>query len=246
MSYILNALKKAENKSFDGENLKIKKQILVLKQRSRNGKLKVLALATVLLGTLLLGGWLGSMQKHQPENRVDLAKSDNLVDNKKNAPVRHEPLLVKNTLVPPAGKIREMQPRVHLHPGVDGKNSVKVERKTNAINPPIPVRRMKKQVKTEPVATVQQISKVVKEKDVEEPLQNYLELPFMIKQKLPPLKISLHYYNSTPARRLARINGRILHESDSIDNKLTVEEITPTSVILNYEGELFELNAPGG
>ena len=246
MSYILNALKKAENKSFDGENIKIKKQILVLKRRSRNGKLKVLALTTVLLGTLLLGGWLGSMQKPQPENRVRLAKSDRLLDNKKNAPVRHEPLLVKNTLTPPAEKIRETPPGANLHPGVDGKSSVKVESEMNAVNPPIPVRRVKQQVKTEPVVTVQQISKVVEEKDIEEPLQNYLELPVMIKQKLPTLKISLHFYNSTPARRLARINGKILHEGDGIDNKLTVEEITPTSVILNYDGELFELNAPGG
>ena len=246
MSYILNALKKAENKSFDGENLKIKKQILVLKRRSRNGKFKVLALATVLLGTLLLGGWLGSMQKPQPENRVELAKSDNLLDNKKIASVRHEPLLVKNTLVPPAEKISKILPSENLHPGADGKSSVKVESEMNAINPPIPVRRVKKQVKTEPVVTVQQISETAEEKDIEESLQNYLELPFMIKQKLPPLKISLHFYNSIPARRLVRINNKILHESDSIDNKLIVEKITPTSVILNYDGESFELNAPGG
>lgn len=246
MSYILNALKKAENTGFDGENIKIKKQILVLKRRSRNRKLKVLTLATVLLGTLLFGGWLGSMQKPRPENRVELEKNDNLLDNKKNVPVRHEPLLVKNTLVPPAGNIREIQPNANMHPGVDGKNSVKGESEMNAINPPIPVRRMKQQDKTEAVATVQQISDTVEEKDIEEPLQSYSELPFMVKQKLPPLKISLHFYNSTPARRLARINGKILHESDSIDNKLTVEEITPTSVILNYDDNLFELNAPGG
>lgn len=246
MSYILNALKKAENKSFDGENIKIKKQILVLKRRSRNGKLKVLALATILLGTLLLGGWLGYMQKSQPENRVELAKSDTPVDKKRIAPVRHEPLLAKNTLVPPATKIREIPPGENLHPDVNGKSSIKVESEMNAINPPIPVRKPVKQIKTEPATTGQQASETVEEKDIEEPLKNYLELPVMIKQKLPPLKISLHFYNSTPTRRLVRINDKILHEGDDIDNKLTVEEITPTSAILNYDGELFKLNAPGG
>ena len=246
MSYILNALKKAENKSFDGENIKIKKQILILKRRSRNGKLKVLALVTVLLGTLLLGGWLGYMQKPQAENRVELAKSDNLLDNEKIAPVRHQSLMVKDTLLPPAEKIREIPPGDNLRPGVDGKNSVNVESEMNQINPPIPVRRPMQQVKIEPAATVQQTSQAVEDKDIEEPLQNYLELPFMIKQKLPPLKISLHFYNSTPGRRLVRINDQILRENDSIDNELSVEEITSTSVILNYDGDLFELNAPGG
>jgi general secretion pathway protein B len=60
------------------------------------------------------------------------------------------------------------------------------------------------------------------------------------------LKISLHFYNSSPERRLVRINGKILHEDDRIDHALSVEEITPRSTILNFDGYLFELDAPGG
>ncbi len=92
----------------------------------------------------------------------------------------------------------------------------------------------------------QQAPEPVERKHIEEPLQNYSNLPALIKQKLPPIEISLHFYNSNPARRLVRINGKILHENDRIQDKLTVEQIKPTTTVLNYDGHLFELNAPGG
>jgi len=246
MSYILNALKKAENKSFDGENLKIKKQILVLKRRARGGKLKVLALSTALLGTLLLGGWLGYMQKPQAENRTESAQNHPLFNNEKSAPPYNESSLNGDALISPAKTTEEMQPNNILQKSVDTQNAAKVENKMDTANPPIPVRTISDQVNAPQAEAVQQIQEQEVGKNFEGSLLNYSELPFLIKQKLPPLNISLHFYNSTPARRLVRINERILHENDSIGDKLTVEEIKPTSTVLNYDGYLFKLNVPGG
>jgi general secretion pathway protein B len=132
----------------------------------------------------------------------------------------------------------------HLRGSDDKRNQ---ETETKAVNPPIPVRvaavPMEENIlKETPVAPKQAETKSV----VEESLQNYLDLPFLMKQQMPQLKISLHYYSSNPARRIVRINGNILHENDSIEDGLTVEEIKPTTAVLLYDGVLFELNAPGG
>ncbi|MCK5070031.1 MAG: general secretion pathway protein GspB [Desulfocapsa sp.] len=243
MSFILNALKKAENKSFEDGSVKIRKQVLVLKQRTRKIKIKYLSLFALCLGVLFIGWLLGQMQNNQLDDAADLTTTHVLTNDKAVQHENNEFFLEK--------KIRGDHPKV-VGGGIpsealddstfDTKNQNLTD-ETKEINPPIPVRAVEKSVVTESVQNSQEQSEL---KKVVEPLQNYSDLPFSIKQKLPPLQISLHFYHSTPARRIVRINGKILHENDSIEDGLIVQEIKSTTAVFSYNGYLFELNAPGG
>lgn len=65
------------------------------------------------------------------------------------------------------------------------------------------------------------------------------ELPLAIQQELPPLSISVHAYSGKAAERLVGINGRLLHEGDSVAPGLALEQITPDGMILSYKGYTF-------
>ena len=65
------------------------------------------------------------------------------------------------------------------------------------------------------------------------------ELPLAIQQELPPLSISVHAYSGKAAERLVGINGRLLHQGDSLAPGLALEQITPDGMILSYKGYTF-------
>jgi general secretion pathway protein B len=71
------------------------------------------------------------------------------------------------------------------------------------------------------------------------PVAAMTELPLAIQQEMPTLNISVHAYSPKPADRLVDINGRLLHEGDTVAPGLTLERITPDGMILNYKGYTF-------
>ena len=74
--------------------------------------------------------------------------------------------------------------------------------------------------------------------EVKEAVTDFSQLPVSIRQQLPEISISLHFYSKKPQRRKVSVNGRMLGESDRLDN-LTVEEITPDGVIFSFQGIRF-------
>lgn len=60
------------------------------------------------------------------------------------------------------------------------------------------------------------------------------DLPSEVKQKLPPLKMSLHYYSSDPGARFVVIDQRNLREGDTLAEDLKVVEINPQGAVLQY------------
>jgi|YelNatPaOPRAMG01_1025707.scaffolds.fasta_scaffold88048_2 general secretion pathway protein B len=61
------------------------------------------------------------------------------------------------------------------------------------------------------------------------------DLPTEVRQKLPALKMSLHYYSPVPVERFVVINQRNLREGDSLGEDLKVAEINPQGVILRFK-----------
>ena len=59
------------------------------------------------------------------------------------------------------------------------------------------------------------------------------------RRRLPEIEISLHFYSSTPALSMVRINGINLREGDRVAPGLRLEQITPTGVVLDHEGTRF-------
>jgi general secretion pathway protein B len=63
-------------------------------------------------------------------------------------------------------------------------------------------------------------------------------LPPSVRNGLPEIQISAHFYSKKPAARLVSVNGRILREGQEM-NGLKVEEITQNGVIFLHGGRKF-------
>lgn len=67
------------------------------------------------------------------------------------------------------------------------------------------------------------------------------ELPYELQQRIPDLSISVHIYNVVKEARKVRVNGKLLHQGDAVNDDLIIQEITTYGVIFNYSGELFKM-----
>jgi general secretion pathway protein B len=65
------------------------------------------------------------------------------------------------------------------------------------------------------------------------------ELPSSVRQKLPDLSISGHFYESRPAGRVVTVGGRILREGADVAPGITLERITPDGAVFSCDGLLF-------
>lgn len=66
------------------------------------------------------------------------------------------------------------------------------------------------------------------------------ELPLLIRQELPAMKIQVHAYSSKPKDRLVSINDRILKEGDSLIPGLRLLQITPDGLIFSHKEYRFK------
>jgi general secretion pathway protein B len=68
------------------------------------------------------------------------------------------------------------------------------------------------------------------------------ELPPTIRSALPEFKVSGHAYTPEPQTRVVRINEKILQEGQNLSPGLKVEEIVQGGIIMSYEGYRFRIN----
>jgi general secretion pathway protein B len=69
------------------------------------------------------------------------------------------------------------------------------------------------------------------------------QVPMDIRSGLPDITIKGHIYSNDPSSRLVNINGSIVREGNMITQGLTVDEITMSGVVFNYDGLLFRVRA---
>jgi general secretion pathway protein B len=62
------------------------------------------------------------------------------------------------------------------------------------------------------------------------------ELPSHIQNEIPALKINGYIYSKNKADRTVLIGNRLLHEGDQVAPELMLEKLTPTGMVLNYKG----------
>ena len=77
------------------------------------------------------------------------------------------------------------------------------------------------------------------------PVQAYYELPFPVRKDLPAIKISIHVYAVDPAQRFIVVNNVHQGEGDSIEGGVTVREIRPTDIVLEFQGKIFSVPRTG-
>ena len=62
------------------------------------------------------------------------------------------------------------------------------------------------------------------------------EMPPALLQQVLAIPISAHIYSSKPAERMVIINGRAVHEGDSLPSGTLVEQITPDGISVSFQG----------
>lgn len=67
------------------------------------------------------------------------------------------------------------------------------------------------------------------------------DLPPAVKNSLPELKISAHYYTAEPQSRFTKINEQTIREGQTLDSGAKLEEITPDGVVLSRQGYRFRV-----
>jgi len=72
-------------------------------------------------------------------------------------------------------------------------------------------------------------------------VQSLYELPMAIQQSIPDIKIEGHIYDVDPHARMVIINGKVRKEKHTVGSGMTLQEITQDGVIINYQGRLFHV-----
>lgn len=68
------------------------------------------------------------------------------------------------------------------------------------------------------------------------------ELPEEVRRSLPPLSVSGAMYSDHPASRMLLINNRVFHEGDQPSPGLVLEEIRLKSAVLRYRGTRYAVS----
>lgn len=68
------------------------------------------------------------------------------------------------------------------------------------------------------------------------------KLPEPIRAQLPPLAVGGSMYSSVPANRSLIIDGQLLRENERVTPDLVLEEIRLKSAVLNFKGHRFEIS----
>lgn len=233
MSFILDALKKSEERRRLQEEDRTPRQKVLDLTWSGQRRWPVWMLLTVLLVALICGWWLrGVSLQADPESPpagsvvpVPSAQASPAVP----SPEAEAPPAASETPLPretghapfapvPAGKAAQ--------PATDRLRPVADEAAWPDVRPPV-----RSPAPATPVARQQPTSGKVSA---------------ALRARISGLTMSLHFYSGDPAQRMVRIDNRILREGQALAADLVLEEITPRGVILSSSGERVELQRPGG
>jgi len=73
----------------------------------------------------------------------------------------------------------------------------------------------------------------------------YYELPYNVRKDLPVLTISMHVYAAAPEQRFVMIDGERKTEGETVHEGLTLREIRPDGLVLEFRGQRFFYPRPG-
>jgi len=228
MSYILDALRKSEEKR---SNLPLQPQQQSIGSQSEIKKHRIsLPLIILGAGALIVIGIVGRMQNNTESvviaRHADTPAASSPAIAASKIPAPEKMLPAKESVAPsrpqaspPADQTPQFSKPSNTHIPVRENQS-----DTQTATPPIPDSRATAE---EQVANAN--------------IQSRDELPMALQNSLPDITIEGHIYDSDPYSRMVFINGKIRTEKQQITQDLTLEEITPDGVILSYQGSTFHM-----
>ena len=238
MSYILEALKKLEQKR---QRERMPDLLTIQEEVSPVNKKKPLwpfiTVGLILLNAIFIflflrdAPWTNSVQPPAHQSRVSRERSEPApspaVEKKKEQQV----LEVKKDAPPPEQKDVIRSTPSHPQLTVPKKTAPAQSPSKTAVVQPAPL------VKTKDEA----LPKIIKPSQPRGTMLSIKELPADVKASLPELKMTVHSYNEQIQTRFVIINNSIYREGQSITVDLKVEQITQNGAIFNYQGHRFLL-----
>ncbi len=240
MSYILDALKKAERQRRSESDAELMLSCPEEAPRKRRLSWPYVLIAALLLNAVILLAFFGPW-KHPVRNvnrgaekkipvevvkeRFDLAR-----------PVIPEsraqrPEMPRQTGVAVSGRPKEPEGtpasgRKTEAPDRQKKMEVPLQRKSQREITPVPLDSRKTAADEKPAAN--RIYKLT-------------ELPQSVREALPELSLSLHLYNSEPGSRLINVAGKTLKEGQEFSPGVRVEHITPEGAVFSFQSYRFQV-----
>ena len=224
MSFILDALKKSEERRRQHEEAHQPRQKLLDLSWSGSRRGPVWLLLVVLLGALAGGWWLRGASLQPPPESLPVAPA---------APPRPVAAAVGSE-TPPALEPYRPAPFAPVPVGSLGETASPVSGKT-----PVTAER------AVPVAVRAPVSAPGGKSPEARPRPVASGIPAALRGRMSSLTMSLHFYTEEPARRMVRIDNRIVREGQVVADQLVLEEITPSGAIFSFAGERFAVPGPG-
>lgn len=245
MSFILEGLKKSEQKRTEGEVPNLQTLHRSTTARRRRKLWPVLLCSALLLNAVVLVWWLRPWQSPQKAQPVAVQRpvTPSLATDHSAPPVAAAPLPEQPTVQSvPATSSRPVPPPIP-----------KAQPPAELIPEPPPVNQQKTAVSSSPPASASSQQSVATaaaagsgQEAVSAGTAGYPSLdslPASIRQQLPAFNFSLHYYSEDPQQRMVRLNGRILREGQELSDGLLLSEITSQGAVFSYHGYDFEVSA---
>jgi general secretion pathway protein B len=243
MSYILEALKKLEQKRQEEETPSLlTPQRNAAPVRKKRPFWPYIVSGIVLLNIMLVGllFWIGPLKKSPPipppQSQVAHEKTQ---PPQTSAPLvkKEEPIVeTEKAFSPPEQKdVTQSPPGQASPPAPVPMKAIPetIQPRTIAVQPTPPIKPSAEPSPREvkPVKPAKPSTKVVSIK----------ELPNDLRSKLPELKMTVHSYTEQAQSRFVVINNSTAREGQFVNGELKLEQITPNGVILNYQGHRFSL-----
>jgi|GEM_PF-3437145 len=231
MSYILDALKKAEHERTQQHSLNTS-TLFSSKSAHSNTVVshKILVYISIAMMNILLivGLFLFYKQSNDTEIPVNLHKT-NTVKITEEKPMPLVSTGKNNT--PPTPAIEEIQQTTENKREINN-NKAAISSGTASL---------KQHAQLEPASSVSlPVSSTIKNNK----LYFLNELPSNIQNTLPKLEINVHVYSAVPKQRFVLLNGKQYTEGTPIAKDLRVKEIQPDTVIFQYKSYKFKLLRP--
>jgi len=246
MSYILEALKKVEQKHEQEEPSRL--PTFSSEQVQERGKALVwpYVVAAALLLNAALALWLfGPWRAHEQPSSL----STSVEPQPSTPPVRNE-----NEVQSPAATAKPVVNGETPSKDVERPRAPRVRQQKEAEMAASVVRKQKEAEATPlPAAPKVPISPAGVPEDVQvrvekpQPIATHgkvvslSELPSSVRSSLPEFRVSCHAYGPDAQTRVVRINEKILQEGQDLSPGLKVEEIVPDGIVLSYGGYLFHI-----
>jgi len=228
MSYILDALKKAEAERRMGTAPETRAAAGAPRYQPGTPSTRPLRLIIVVLLALLAGAGIGFAWQTWHRAPTAAPRAASAPPQATTAPAPAAPPAIaeappKAEEAPPVGRAAPSSPAAAEQRPV-----------LRHVRPPAPVRHSASQA-----ATAQRPAAAPAPSAEAAAVVTLQQLPAAIRSRIPPLATSGYLYSGNPADRSVVLNGRLLREGDRVAPQLTLEQLLPDGMVLNYDGHRF-------